>query len=702
MRTISTHSFTRTQQSGVDGSSADISFFKALNEKVFTQKENVNILGGTPRPDQTRDANNAQMSIAGMIDLAFYFEQECAPFSVIVANIVNTTFKNGFEWVPRFVEKCEKCGREWQDNIDVCSCGSTHLREPDVRQQEFFNFNGVSLFDSVNDNGLTFLDLCKIAERHRTVADNQYWILQNSYLPDYENKTYTKQLYGIIPVDPRDIEKVYDRYGKLGDGSRICYIHRKQRTMEEECPICGMPTEPVIYRTRTGERIEYTEAEVIHTMEYNPGMIYGFPEILHSNNLVNAIINLDWRVRDYFENVQLPMIIGVNSINQQSLSENVKKLYDQKRENPNIPLFMSMGENGKMEPIKLMENPTIDMWELRKAMVLDIAARYGFPPILLNDLTNAGGLGVETQQLDGVWASKIEQVRGDAERSYIALILKIGFPQITDWLLKIKREDNKDVSRELDVMLKQAQVMDILDRIGFDVEYRNKEINVSDTIQRRRTDTVNKIEEYQRSNFGEEEKRREPLLTEDESLEKFLASMYRREFLAENIELITELAIAEGLVTELFKTIPHKDVPRVYDIIIAEMAKPEGWTIANIAKLLKREFPQVAPHHIDAIARTESNRIATIVREVDIRQNDPPDARYNWVGADDHRTTDVCREIKRRVKEEGRGRGVSYDRLKQIVKEEGEKWAFRQGLQPSPVAWAPHINCRHQPERVYL
>jgi hypothetical protein len=657
--------------------------------RYVTHGKGKDSLAGTPKPDLPRETSTANLTFSRLLEMAYYYEGQCSPFSTIVTNLVNYTFRNGFHWEPRFTSKCLECGREWNDTVDECSCGSSQFREPDPEQQgHFAHFNGTSYLDRANDSRMSLLDVCKLTERHRTVADNAYWVMTKSYL--FNGDDVHSVVKGVIPVDPRDMVKVYDRHGRLDENRRTCLIHRAE-TDRLRCRICDKPTFPIAYQTRTGNDMLYTEDEVIHSSEYNPGMIYGYPEILRAADVSNAIINIDYRVRDYYENVHLPAIIGVTSPNQDTLTTNVRKLVEAKEENPNLPSFLSLGDNGSMEMVKLMEDPNNEMWELRRRMVLDIASKFNFPAMMLNDMTDAGGLNVESEQ-QAMWGQKIEQVRTHFEQSHLTPLLA-HFPTITDWNLRIAREDDEDTLAEMEVMLKQAEVMRILSDIGFDVTYKNREIAVSDTIVHDRTPQP--VEVMRESNYGDLDDNRKPLIDFEDEWD-FITSIANRQYLQDSPELTLNLALAADYVKDVIKSIAPDKVEDLYRILIDEMSKPEGWSINNIIGRVQDAF-NLDYYKAETIARTESRRVANISREQDTIANDPPDAIYDWVGANDHRTTRVCKAIKDRIKQEGKG--VPLQRLKQIVREEGMRYAspgFRM-----IDDWTPHINCRHTYRRVY-
>ena len=386
--------------------------------------------------------------------------------------------------------------------------------------------------------------------------------------------------------------------------------------------------------------------------------------------------------------------MAVPSISQEALSENIAKLVEMKAQYPSLPVFVSVPESGNnIQMVKLMDNPNPEMWELRRKAVLDIAAKFNFPAMLLNDMSDAGGLNVESEQY-AMWGQKIEQVRHDFEHDVLAPLLDC-FPVITDWELRIAREDDEDTLTELRIMQTQATIMQTLHSIGFDVQYRNREIVVSDTIVHDRTPTMDYMMKSD-PNYGDEDAVRTPLFDISEEMD-WVAQRYSKDFLRQNQELILNIAMAAEYVKEVITSILASDVEELYRILIEEMSNPKGWSIQDIITRLRSRF-NLDYSKAMTIARTEARRVSTIAREQDAIANDPPDAVYKWQGANDHRTTRQCNEIKERVRQEGGA--VPLGRLRQIVREVGMRHAspgFRM-----IDDWTPHINCRHDFQRVRL
>jgi len=151
----------------------------------------------------------------------------------------------------------------------------------------------------------------------------------------------------------------------------------------------------------------------------------------------------------------------------------------------------------------------------------------------------------------------------------------------------------------------------------------------------------------------------------------------------------------------------HKDVPTFANTsrgetiktvrIIEEELEAGDYTVDSIAKRIADETG-IEFEQARIIVRTESTGISNNLRDRRYRERDPEgNFRYGWIGADDFRTTDICKNIKSRIAKEGHGKGVSLKRLHEIVKEEsikgnGKGWKYRSLL--------PHPNCRHSLVRI--
>lgn len=98
---------------------------------------------------------------------------------------------------------------------------------------------------------------------------------------------------------------------------------------------------------------------------------------------------------------------------------------------------------------------------------------------------------------------------------------------------------------------------------------------------------------------------------------------------------------------------------------------------------------------LERIARTESTGITALGREMFFKENDPKQkGLYDWPGPMDHRTSDQCKEIERRVEKAGKGKGVPIEQLKEIMSAVVDDFNRGKKSKWSQRDWIPHANCR--------
>jgi len=130
---------------------------------------------------------------------------------------------------------------------------------------------------------------------------------------------------------------------------------------------------------------------------------------------------------------------------------------------------------------------------------------------------------------------------------------------------------------------------------------------------------------------------------------------------------------------------------KINDVITESYADPKTFSIGNMVNKMK-DVADAETYRLERIVRTETRTASQKGREMGFKKADPDGAyRYNWAVKHDSRTSPICKEIEEFVTKEGNGRGVTLDRLNEILKtvslkHNGDKWEYRD--------WTPHINCR--------
>jgi hypothetical protein len=166
--------------------------------------------------------------------------------------------------------------------------------------------------------------------------------------------------------------------------------------------------------------------------------------------------------------------------------------------------------------------------------------------------------------------------------------------------------------------------------------------------------------------------------------EEYLSVITPQPFLKSSRNFIVQALLKLQQYTD-FANLAPQEAEGVYHSIIDVMTQEGGWSLSQITRKLQLKFPQLGEWEAERIARTETTAIANKARELDFQDSQPPETMYYWGGPDDDRTSDVCREIKERLK----GQGLPLGALKALVNEVSVKYQMK------PRDWTPHPNCRH-------
>ena len=186
-------------------------------------------------------------------------------------------------------------------------------------------------------------------------------------------------------------------------------------------------------------------------------------------------------------------------------------------------------------------------------------------------------------------------------------------------------------------------------------------------------------------------------------------------FLRHNADEILEVLTVGRDVADYFKTSSIQQVKEIY-IGIIETIQQHSWSVAQVREAVKRANPSLTDYQVSRIVQTELGRILMYAREQQAIRNQRADARYEWTGPLDDRTTPMCRfmqtgelrgnyrymggtydlESIRDMLPEWRKDGWLLPELKEVLR---DTWAVFNsiGLIRTPMVgeWIIHINCRH-------
>lgn len=177
-------------------------------------------------------------------------------------------------------------------------------------------------------------------------------------------------------------------------------------------------------------------------------------------------------------------------------------------------------------------------------------------------------------------------------------------------------------------------------------------------------------------------------------LERELKNIYRNEIMLINAKYKTNLTFTQTD-KNLFEAVTNhpqlQESLANFDLItrrkISEIVNRgllENRTPDEIQNKL-REVLDIGENRARLIVRTETQKVQSIARFNQYDKLGLDNYKYYWKGPDDRRTTKWCKNITRRTK-----KGVTIDKLKQIIKEEAQP-EFYNPLNP----FSPHFQCRH-------
>lgn len=141
-----------------------------------------------------------------------------------------------------------------------------------------------------------------------------------------------------------------------------------------------------------------------------------------------------------------------------------------------------------------------------------------------------------------------------------------------------------------------------------------------------------------------------------------------------------------------FDGVPHMAALMVHRIIREQVTSPEGWSIETIRDELDDEFTGIDTRQAETIARTEVAAILNTARKLAMQQADENPDVY-WSGPQDHRTTDLCTEVKAEI--ERRGGYITLTELEDLLYQKARAYRHDYGTPRRVSEYIPHYQCRH-------
>jgi len=650
---------------------------------------------------------SADTGLVPMIPVSFRECQEIVKASDTLSTIMNALkqeiFRNGGEFIERFVSKCTNpnCGKEFDNKTDICDKCSSETREADASQ--LTDIRPLFTNRQVNFNGQLIDEVMQQIEDDLNTVDIGFLFINKQYM--FVNHELTNSIpREILRIDPTMIRLIADKQGNLGvddDGKPVytCLIHKNQLLHEDGyCPECGNKLFKAQYVCvdQQGEGNKYyTRDEVFHTTKYTKSLTYGWPQVILCWRKVLTLIYQDDLILDWYKGKKPPRgILLVASRAWDQLTKAWDWLMNKVRTDKNgvYPLAVDVpsGKTGQFAQfISFMNNlEEMQYTETREEIRRTIGALYGVMPIFQGDNSTSGGLNNEGLQVTVTVRAALNGQNIYNKKLFPWLLKQLN---ITDWDYMLNSPEEKDEMAELQrEQLKIQNAKQMLD-MGFDVTYNEdgdfdfggtaKPMmqqqfglpplpQIDSDMHDGQPDAFNKSDGFvikkiieDEFNYVEKSMNQNIIMKADDMTEFIKKAIYDLAF--------------QGLSVKKSDLIKNYLLSKAGDRISLDTIVKE---IKDIAGLTKPEA--------ERIGRTEFlSVIQNKAREFAYRQADPDDEnKYVWMGPDDHRTTKICKNITKRV-----SNGVSLDKLKSIIKSEADKATY-----DANRPWTPHINCRHR------
>lgn len=424
---------------------------------------------------------------------AYKLASESWVLQEIFRAIIQEVKRPGWDIYPRFMYKCEECGYESQETIEVCPiCGSKELRRPDMSQRA----KALQLLRRPNSLGHTFGDIIGSITYHDLVADD--WYLSIEYRKATINGDVLLIPSGIRVEDPRYIKPIMDQYGRLGNNEWFCPLCWSPENDEVydrpgACPHCGLTLLQTAYIQEINGQIRarFGPSQIVHGSTYrvlpNP---FGTPRIKSLWNVLQVLRYMDEWFLDTFSEARLQKLICVPGYTQDKLIEFMKRLQQEiqsaKYWDPTLGryrvkkklryMFMASKEPISVHDVGISPED-IGLLDYYRLAVQAVAGVYGVQAIFISWIEKGKAGTTPAMQIE-VQNRTIREIQRDKEEIFNHHLLpKFG---ITDWEFRFRPLEKRDRVREAEIWQRKASAAITLLNAGFDVWFdEHGELHVS-------------------------------------------------------------------------------------------------------------------------------------------------------------------------------------------------------------------------------
>ena len=193
---------------------------------------------------------------------------------------------------------------------------------------------------------------------------------------------------------------------------------------------------------------------------------------------------------------------------------------------------------------------------------------------------------------------------------------------------------------------------------------------------------LNEEEEIEKSLFQDLQKSAEPL---EEWAEEYIC----KDLIKADLHLFVQALLS--IKHWMFASLSQLQSEKIYTALVERMTS-DKWALSDLIKSIQEAEPSIDDYQAKTIARSESTLIVNKSREMQFERDPPGKYGYYWSGPKDHRTTEICSNIKARTPAAGFD---SPEELSKVVMEEARKYYDSKGYKTVIREWLPHPNCRH-------
>jgi len=658
--------------------------------------------------------------------------RELSRTSDVLSTIINALhvemFRSGIGVESRFVRKCINCHAKFKVEVEKCSYCGGEVIPPNITERKILE-DLLDEFWSVNKNGEDLIDILRGIEDDMNVFDDAYLFCKKVYKVSDEGEIISEKVDEWVRISPEIMKIIANNAGEPGKDDegkslKFCVQHRGQLQKDRDtCPICGVVLKSAYFSSSDARlnKIYYSGDEVCHVSKYRPSLTYGFSPINACWMKVVSLLYQDAFIKDYYMRGRPPKgLLFVNTANPDSFEKAWQKMLDMFFNNPHIipPLAIDNPSGKKIaEFIDFMHNlKDMEFIQARDEFRRTIGAVYGVMPLFVGE-TQKGGMNNEGLQV--VVTTRAIQMGQQIYNSKIFPFIcqNLG---IKDWSLKLNPVEFRDemVKYEIEALKLKNALMYM--QLGFDVELaENGDIKVTQNKKESKEEKVIPsglgfpagvydpkigIQRFVgepahlhgygvfsgapidvRRSLGDGEFLEKE---EEEMFNKSIADVYevrkqKYPFVYTTPEILKRMK--ERIWKHRFEGIDWHKSKQIQKTVLD--AIKTGMDAYTLKEKIKEIVPDISDFQAETIARTEGTALLNAMDEAIYKIDDPEEDKflYKWVGVNDDRTTECCKEIEARV-----GDGVPLKEMRKIVEETSKKYfpnlKYRE--------WCPHPNCR--------